>query len=524
MSTPDSLPEIQHLLIRLFEQDIDDQQRTRLLEWSRTAPDACQVYCDFIRDYAIIHTLVTGQVQLECGSSNDTRFDQALWSALGEYEKSAPEIETVKERPRIELVSKVIYPPRSKPRISTFSLAWLSATAAIVLLMFGFLRLMPQKTMVAEVVESMNAEWAGGSSVLKQGDFLCNTDDQFFLKSGIVKIRFEYGATAIFEGPSVFSCKSANLLSLQSGRVFAVVPVEASGFTVETPMSRIVDIGTEFGVQVDMDGTSAVHMLKGQAALVPGVKGKTGDSQLLTRGQARQVDPSGDVRDIPVRHDVFVRGFSSANKTIWRGGAVLSIVRLPASGTDAATGIHPDKTYTHLLDFGGGNPATINGVAFTQVDHPEIRQDRFEDPKNRFQLQKSGGMGLFQTYQENKAGAALFSDGGIRDLLADYTYHGANKGGDSYTLTLTGLQPGTHYSLRIYYCPHLSEGAARDVHLTFSAGGRDTEIMVDEAAKGAHFISYDYVADGTEVSVRFEAKSNKDWQLYGITNEIVTEE
>jgi fibronectin-binding autotransporter adhesin len=118
----------------------------------------------------------------------------------------------------------------------------------------------------------------------------------------------------------------------------------------------------------------------------------------------------------------------------------------------------------------------------------------------------------------------LFSDGGIRDLLADYTYHGANKGGDSYTLTLTGLQPGTHYSLRLYYCPHFEDRSSRDNTLIFSGDGKPSQITINENEKGAHYVSYDYVAVGTEVSVRFEAKGDKDWLLYGVTNEVIAHE
>ena len=46
--------------------------------------------------------------------------------------------------------------------------------------------------------------------------------------------------------------------------------------------------------------------------------------------------------------------------------ATLTIVDLPATGTDAAIGISSSKAYTHTFDFGTNAPVTINGVVFEQ--------------------------------------------------------------------------------------------------------------------------------------------------------------
>jgi len=57
-------------------------------------------------------------------------------------------------------------------------------------------------------------------------------------------------------------------------------------------------------------------------------------------------------------------------------GASMTIVDLPAIGTDAAIDISPNKTYTHAFDFGSNAPAIINGVAsLINVDVNNIRKD-----------------------------------------------------------------------------------------------------------------------------------------------------
>ena len=51
----------------------------------------------------------------------------------------------------------------------------------------------------------------------------------------------------------------------------------------------------------------------------------------------------------------------------------MTIVDLPATGTNAAIGISSTKVYTHTYDFGSNAPVTINGVAFEQGPTANVR-------------------------------------------------------------------------------------------------------------------------------------------------------
>ena len=51
---------------------------------------------------------------------------------------------------------------------------------------------------------------------------------------------------------------------LKSGRLTAEVPPAASGFTVNTPRLNAVDIGTRFGVNVEENGDSELHVMEGE--------------------------------------------------------------------------------------------------------------------------------------------------------------------------------------------------------------------------------------------------------------------
>lgn len=83
------------------------------------------------------------------------------------------------------------------------------------------------------------------------------------IDSGFVRLAFNSGATALIEGPAAFSLESHNRLFLEEGRLTADVPPAASGFAVNTPRMNVVDIGTRFGVVVDGEGNSDLHVMEG---------------------------------------------------------------------------------------------------------------------------------------------------------------------------------------------------------------------------------------------------------------------
>ena len=61
----------------------------------------------------------------------------------------------------------------------------------------------------------------------------------------------------------------------------------------------------------------------------------------------------------------------------------MTIVDLPATGTDAAIGIDASKTYTHTFDCGSGDEAVINGV--------ELWAPSFDDLGDLFEATSSQG-------------------------------------------------------------------------------------------------------------------------------------
>lgn len=88
-------------------------------------------------------------------------------------------------------------------------------------------------------------------------------DEAIRLLAGEVEVTFDSGAVVTLRGPVEFQPRSAGQLLLKHGRLSATVPQPATGFTVNTPTAEVVDLGTEFDVNVKQTGESDVLVRKG---------------------------------------------------------------------------------------------------------------------------------------------------------------------------------------------------------------------------------------------------------------------
>lgn len=91
------------------------------------------------------------------------------------------------------------------------------------------------------------------------------------LVSGSVHLRYVNGADLIVEGPARFEIRDAFRTDLAEGRVRAIVPPTAHGFTVVTREVAYEDVGTEFGLSVNgATGATQMHVFDGQVNLRSG--------------------------------------------------------------------------------------------------------------------------------------------------------------------------------------------------------------------------------------------------------------
>ena len=141
---------------------------------------------------------------------------------------------------------------------------------------------------VARLGATSEAQWVmpGPDTAIPTGAKLV-AGRRLELGRGLAEISFNSGARMILEGPAVFEPTSENGGFLHSGKLAANVPAGAAGFSVHTPSAMIVDLGTEFGVAVEADGTSEVQVFSGNVEI--SLDGPKRDDSSVCRVRAGQI-------------------------------------------------------------------------------------------------------------------------------------------------------------------------------------------------------------------------------------------
>jgi len=122
---------------------------------------------------------------------------------------------------------------------------------------------MPAQGMAAILLDSEDAVWEGTESHIDYGRSFPE-GRRLSLKSGLARLAFACGAGVTLEGPAVLELCSGWQACLHRGKLAAIVPEGAEGFTVLTPQKRIIDLGTKFGAEVDDSGQASVQVYEGE--------------------------------------------------------------------------------------------------------------------------------------------------------------------------------------------------------------------------------------------------------------------
>jgi hypothetical protein len=116
---------------------------------------------------------------------------------------------------------------------------------------------------VATLTRLEDCEWMEKGAPLRYGQQLAE-GTRIALRAGVVRITFESGAEAVLQGPCDFTVDNAMHGTIRSGRVAVTAPKRAYGFRIRSPNAEVIDLGTEFGVNVDQGGNSEVHVFSGE--------------------------------------------------------------------------------------------------------------------------------------------------------------------------------------------------------------------------------------------------------------------
>lgn len=149
----------------------------------------------------------------------------------------------------------------------------------------------------AILANTLDTRWVGPApalgSVLPKG--------RLAFESGVVQIEFFSGARVVLEGPADFELVSSNEGHCRYGKLRAVVPPQAEGFTIRTAGIQLVDRGTEFALRLDKTGHAEVHVFQGRVEIQSGASRSD-----LPVGRALKIDPAGAMQPIAADPEAFV--------------------------------------------------------------------------------------------------------------------------------------------------------------------------------------------------------------------------
>lgn len=164
---------------------------------------------------------------------------------------------------------------------------------------------------VATLSQAADVEWGAGTAEYKSGARILAGEME--LRKGIARIGYDGGIELIVQGPARLVLENASSATLLTGKVVFKADDASAPFTLKTPASILVDIGTEYAVEVGAD-EEEVHVFSGEVRRLPKEPASQAQAELLLAGDARRyggagadggeparVEPEKFVRQLPVR-------------------------------------------------------------------------------------------------------------------------------------------------------------------------------------------------------------------------------
>ncbi len=145
------------------------------------------------------------------------------------------------------------------------------------------------------VIESLVGDLELNESNRSEGD---SVGPGILELDGYVALEFYKGARLTVAGPAKLELVDAQRVICHFGKIRANVPAVARGFTVVTAESEIVDLGTEFAMEVGPTGQTEVHVFDGEVEAYDAER-SPGSMKLLTAGLGIKIKNATDWESIP---------------------------------------------------------------------------------------------------------------------------------------------------------------------------------------------------------------------------------
>ena len=157
------------------------------------------------------------------------------------------------------------------------------------------------------VVRLEGVQWEpDGGSPPSEGDLL--PVGRFRFRAGRATLAMLTGVQLVVEGPADLEFVSVERVLCHRGRLRARVPAGAEGFIVSGSGSAVIDLGTEFGMNVEPDGTMRGRVFEGRVeAAVLNESGTLQRSRMMReKSNTFAIDPRNGLIESGTRPDEFI--------------------------------------------------------------------------------------------------------------------------------------------------------------------------------------------------------------------------
>ena len=122
--------------------------------------------------------------------------------------------------------------------------------------------------------------------------------------SGKLSLQYASGTNVVLHSPSAYQLISSQDAKILVGRLTATVSEAGKGFSVVTPRMTVIDLGTQFGVEVDNYGATDLVVFKGEVDV--DYHDDQVSTQRLTMGEAVHLDAAGTTsRIVSINHSTY---------------------------------------------------------------------------------------------------------------------------------------------------------------------------------------------------------------------------
>jgi ferric-dicitrate binding protein FerR (iron transport regulator) len=141
---------------------------------------------------------------------------------------------------------------------------------------------------IATLTQAADCKWGNAHEPRRVGSRLAPGDLK--LQQGIARIHFDSGSDILLEGPAHLRLETTTSALVLRGKIVFRADETASAFDLHTPLSTLLDLGTEYAVVVGPEGEE-IHVFDGEVQRMPKAA-RAVDPEHLLAGQARRYGTS----------------------------------------------------------------------------------------------------------------------------------------------------------------------------------------------------------------------------------------